>query len=135
MLHQPAPPPWQEGEASTELDPTPSFDRAYADVLLQPDAEWELDAKLEVVGRRIDALEVEAEPKAQAEQATAQQHDLAWSRGSGWLDRIHPGVGPGFVGRRIGQQMPDGFGWRRHGISRADVQAHAGKPTSRRRSG
>ena len=125
MLHEPAPPTWRKGEVSTELDTTPSFDRAYADVLSHPDAEWELDAKLEVVGRRIDAVEVEAKPKTHAERATAQQHDLSGSCWSGWLDRIHPGLGPGFVSRRISQQTPDGLGRRRHGIGRADVDAHA----------
>jgi len=79
MLHQPAPPTWRKGEVSTELDTAPSFDRAYGDVLSHPDAERELDAKLEVVGRRIDTFEVEAKPKAHAERATAQQHDLSRS--------------------------------------------------------
>lgn len=125
MLHQPAPPTWREREVSTELDTAAAVDRAYADVLSHPNTEWELDAKLEVVGHRIDALEVEAKPEADAEHATAQQHDLSRSCGSGWLDRIHPGVGPGFISRRIGQQMPDGLGWRRHGVSRADVETHA----------
>jgi hypothetical protein len=102
MLHEPAPPTWREGEVSTELDTAPSFDWVHADVLSHPDAEWELDAKLEVMGCRIDAVEVEAKPKAPAERATAQQHDLSRSCGSGWLDRIHSGVRPRFVGRRIG---------------------------------
>jgi hypothetical protein len=44
------------------LDTAASPDRAYADVLSHPDAEWELDAKLEVVRRRIDAVEVKANP-------------------------------------------------------------------------
>jgi hypothetical protein len=44
------------------LDTAASLDRAYADVLSHPDAEWELDAKLEVVRRRIDTVEVEANP-------------------------------------------------------------------------
>src|SRR6202162_1680978 len=113
MLPQPAPPTWREGEVSTELDTAASFDRAYADVLSHPDAEWEVDAELEVVGRRIDAVEVEAKPKAYPEHATAQQHDLSGLCWSGWLDRVHPGVGPRFVGRRIRQQMPDGLRRRR----------------------
>src|ERR1700686_3656985 len=52
-----APPTWREGEVSTELDTAASLNRAHADVLLQPDAERELDAELEVVSRRIDAVD------------------------------------------------------------------------------
>jgi len=68
------------------LDAAASLDRTHADVLSHPNAEWEFDAKLEVVGRRIDAVEVEAKPKAHAERATAQQHDLSGSCWSGWRD-------------------------------------------------
>jgi hypothetical protein len=96
-LDRKSPPAWRESEVSAVLDATPAVDRAHADVLTHADAQREFGAKFEVVGRGIDTLDVEANPKAQAERATAHQHDLPRLCRTAGFDRLDPRIGPGVV--------------------------------------
>lgn len=86
------------------------------------DAERKDTPELEISSGLVDTLEVESNPKPQAEEAAAQVDDLSRLRATRRIDRLHACVSPGVVGRRIGQQLPDDVGRRRDRLRRTNVQ-------------
>lgn len=70
----------------------------------------------------VDAFDVESHLEPKPDEAAAESHHLAGVRRAGRLDALDPGVSPGVITGRVGQETPDDL--RRCGdrVGRANVQ-------------